>query len=101
MSSCMLPYFTVRTYMRMYAFCCVHGLDRYRCGLSGLALMPCWNVSCLVQVECTLAVTVSSTNFTSRCACTECDYVQWNLSIMDGIGTQLAVRYREVSLIQR
>ena len=27
--------------------------------------------------------------------------VQWNLSIVDTIGTQLAVVYREVSLIQR
>ena len=28
-------------------------------------------------------------------------YIQWNLSIVDTIGTQLAVLYREVSLIQR
>ena len=28
-------------------------------------------------------------------------YMQWNLSIADTIGTQLAVLYREVSLIQR
>ena len=28
-------------------------------------------------------------------------YMQWNLSIVDTIGTQLAVLYREVSLIQR
>ena len=27
--------------------------------------------------------------------------IQWNLSIQDTIGTQLAVLYREVSLIQR
>ena len=27
--------------------------------------------------------------------------IQWNLSIEDTIGTQLAVLYREVSLIQR
>ena len=30
-----------------------------------------------------------------------CTYVQWNLSIVGTIGTQLAVLYREVSLIQR
>ena len=28
-------------------------------------------------------------------------YVQWNLSIVDTIGTQLTVLYREVFLIQR
>ena len=28
-------------------------------------------------------------------------HIQWNLSIEDTIGTQLAVLYREVSLIQR
>ena len=28
-------------------------------------------------------------------------HVQWNLSIVDTIGTQLAVLYREVSLIQK
>ena len=33
--------------------------------------------------------------------CTWHDLVQWNLSIEDTIGTQLAVQYREVSLIQK
>ncbi len=27
--------------------------------------------------------------------------IQWNLSIVDTIGTQLTVLYREVSLVQR
>ncbi len=31
----------------------------------------------------------------------QCRHEQWNLSIVDTIGTQLDVLYREVSLIQR
>ncbi len=48
----------------------------------------------MCSVEATYAVSIYVRTYVYT-------YVQWNLSIEGTIGTQLAVLYREVSLIQR
>ena len=48
--------------------------------------------SAMCSVEATYAVSIYIHTFV---------HIQWNLSIVGTIGTQLAVLYREVSLIQR
>jgi len=55
-----------------------------------------WTVSTLSLTWRYCVQETGQTDFASNV----CD-LQWNISVVDTIGTQLAVLYREVSLIQR